>query len=91
MDIRDCIQVLEKLIDKEIDIINIGTNKEIDMFTLAEKVKEITKSKSNIIIKNKRNNEIKYRIPDIEKLDSFYKSSYNIDDTIKYCIKMKGK
>ena len=87
MDIRDTLEVLEKLIHKDIDILNIGNAKtEINMLELAKMIKYLTKSKSKIKTSGKRKNEIKYRIPDTSKMENLYKCKYFLKDTIEYIL-----
>jgi UDP-glucose 4-epimerase len=87
MDIRDALEVLEKLIHEDIDVLNIGNRKtEINMLELAKMIKYLTKSKSKIKTSGKRKNEIKYRIPDTSKMKNLYKCKYSLKDTIEYIL-----
>jgi UDP-glucose 4-epimerase len=92
MDIRDVLPVLEKLIKSDIDIINIGNPKnEINMLELARMVKYITKSKSKIKIVKKRKNEIKNRIPNVDKMKELYKCKYSLRYTLENIIKAENE
>jgi len=90
MDIRDCVQVLEKLIHKDVDTVNIGNpDNLVTMKKLAKIVKKITKSNSKINILSKRNEEIKYRVPDTTRMLKLmypWKPKYSLKDTIKWII-----
>ena len=88
MDIRDTVEVLEKLIflDDNEEIINVGNDENIlDMHSLAEKIKAYFNSESQIILKKQRENEIKLRKPNIRKMIELtrYKPKYNIIDIIR--------
>ncbi len=92
-DIRDAVNVLERLLtEQEDEILNIGALNITTIMSLAHQVIQETNSSSKIILKPfedefKNSKDIDFRIPDLSKQREFYKTQYDIADIIR---SMKG-
>ena len=87
MDIRDVLPVLEKLMYRDIDVINIGNpDNTYSILDVANMIKDVSKSDSKIIITDDRKSEIKYRLPDVSKMLQIHIPKYSLKDTIKWII-----
>jgi nucleoside-diphosphate-sugar epimerase len=86
MDVRDAVQVLELLMFQDTNqTINIGNpENKITMLELAQLVKDVFNSESEIVLTNKREKEIKYRSPSVEKMNEIYTPKYSLQDTLEY-------
>lgn len=93
-DVRDMCNILHQLslTERSIgEIINVGSDKSITILKLADLVKDLTKSKSEMIFQDheevygKEYINIQNRKPDLKKLNSIinYSQQWQLEDTIK--------
>lgn len=82
--IKDAVNALELLIDKmDNEILNIGSENYFSTLGLAQWIIQYTNSKSKIVFKESRKDEIDHRKPDISKLKTIYIPKYTLEDIIK--------
>jgi UDP-glucose 4-epimerase len=93
-DVRDIVNALIALMDEknaEGEVINVGTDREISIDDLAEKVKELTNSSSKIthIPYNQAYpdgfEDLRRRAPDLSKIKGLigYEPKFNLEETVK--------
>jgi nucleoside-diphosphate-sugar epimerase len=82
-DIRDAVEALEKVIDINDEIINIGNYNIYSDLQLAKIIVEEVGSKSIIGFTEPRKEEIKHRVPNLDLMHTFYKPKYTLKDTIE--------
>ena len=61
------IRLMNRLPDVQIPIVNIGSNHEISIRALAEKIIDLTGSRSKIIHRDARNDDPRHKSPDISR------------------------
>lgn len=97
MDIRDCVNILQKLADNENskgEIVNVGAPHEITINSLAEMIKKLTKSFSEITHISYDDaygadfDEIYHRKPELSKLHKLtnYTPKWSLKETITFLI-----
>ena len=83
IDLRNVVDILEKLINENVKQLNIGTNKKYTILEVAEITKKIFESSSEIKIVSKRNDEIKHRNV-FTDLSKYVEDFYTLEDTLRY-------
>lgn len=100
--VKDVVEYLMQLIhlkEAEGEIFNVGSNEEITILALAQRVIEMVGSKSNIVkipyeqVYGKGFEDIRIRVPDISKLHSAvdYRSKFNLDRILQEVIEEKKR
>ena len=96
-DIRDAIAMLERITESEHvgETYNIGTDAEVTIYELANKVISLTNSKSRIVFKqyedcfSSQSKDIINRRANIDKIKKIYKPKFDLTDIIKNIIHSK--
>ena len=83
IDLRNVVDILEKLINENPKQLNIGTDKKYTILEVAEITKKIFESSSEIKIVSKRNDEIKHRNV-FTDLSKYVEDFYTLEDTLRY-------
>jgi nucleoside-diphosphate-sugar epimerase len=82
-DIRDAVEALEKVIDINDEIINIGNYNIYSDLQLAKIIVEEVGSNSIIGFTEPRKEDIKHRVPNLDLMHTFYEPKYSLKDTIE--------
>ena len=81
--IRDAVNVLELLLtEMNNETLNIGAWNPMTTESLARTIIKLTGSKSKVVFKDPRKEEIKDRGPDLSKMKTIYEPKYSIKDII---------
>jgi UDP-glucose 4-epimerase len=88
--INDCVEALVKASEHHGEIFNIGADNPVSMNQLAERVIDLTGSRSKIVhipyseVFTKEFEDVKYRVPNIDKIRKIgYTPKHGLDDIIK--------
>lgn len=91
VDVRDCVEMLDRLRDKDFDVVNVGGELNISVLSLARMVKLLTQSRSEIRFTDypmpEGFEECEIRVPDLSKLNRLIGAfKYRpLKDTVEVC------